>query len=410
VDVLGDPDVLRDIRNHSHANGGVFWLNDRQLMVADGDVARRVHLENFADLTLPDRFVDQIRRRHSTPASWKQVRGAWLAQFRAFPEPESAEALATRMEALLRSRVGQPVNFVWLAHEVIFRSLLPLIIDGLSEQDRAWIARDAIAKLERLNNSGSAEIQSRSQRWHANAAELQAGFVVRKEIRGRATGRRPARMDLTQPIVDDLLATLGSDRALEAVTTVLTAVAGPPGATAGCVMFEFVNQPDWAERLTAELRSLAPGDLYRSGVRHAPITHRFVREVLRKWTAPLLLTRSVRCPMTLPGTALAVGQQYLVSPYLIHHHPRYWPDAESFDPDRWLPGAANGPVNSQYSVPFGWAPTSCIGAGIGMLQQVILCHLLCTRFRIKIFDQARMRIALAAMPLPLDFTGIIALR
>lgn len=405
-----DPDFLRELRAPSAANGGVFWLNDRQLMVADADTARRVHADNFADLTLPDRFVDQLRRRRSTPVSWKQVRSLWLSQLRAFSEPGPTEALAHRMDALLRARVDQPVNLVWLAHEVIFRSLVPIIIDGLSERDLAWVARDAIAKLARLMGTADDKEQTRRQRWRAIGTQLQVGLVVRREIRGRARGRRPARADLTQPIVSELLPALGADRALDAVTAVLTAVAGPPGAAASCVMFELANRPDWAERLTTELSAIEPHELYRSSGRCAPITQRFIREVLRMWTAPLLLTRSVRTPIALPTAQLTVRQQYLVSPFMVHHDSRHWPDPEVFDPDRWLTGATNGPPGPQHSVPFGWHPTACPGAGIGTLQLVLLCHLLCTRFRIEVADPAAMRIVLAAVPLPVDFDGKIRLR
>lgn len=245
---------------------------------------------------------------------------------------------------------------------------------------------------------------------HAIRAQIQVGLAVRREIRLRATGRRPPRTDLTQPIVDDLLPALGSDRALDAVTAVLTAVAGPPGAAAGCLMFALASRPDWADRLAGELAGFTLHGLCQSGVQSVPVTHRFVREVLRMWTPPLLMTRSVRTPVNLPTTALAVGQQYLVSPFMVHHDPRHWRDPDTFDPDRWLPTAMHGPPGGQHTVPFGWPPTACIGAGLGTLQLVLLCHLLSTRYRIHPADPAAMRIALAAVPVPLDFHGTLALR
>ena len=64
-----DPDLLRDLRGPSAASGGVFWWTDRLLMVFDANAAVRANSTNFADLTLPDRFLDLLRRRPSTPVS-----------------------------------------------------------------------------------------------------------------------------------------------------------------------------------------------------------------------------------------------------------------------------------------------------------------------------------------------------
>jgi pentalenene oxygenase len=40
--------------------------------------------------------------------------------------------------------------------------------------------------------------------------------------------------------------------------------------------------------------------------------------------------------------ARAAAVHRLISPYLLHHDARYFPDPETFDPDRWTPGARTG--------------------------------------------------------------------
>lgn len=395
---MPDPDFLRHLRGR----GPVFRLDPGRLVVADADHARQVNADNFADLTLPDRFVDLVRGRSSPPVSWARVRSAWFAALRDLSGPAGTAALAGRMDAVLARRAGQPVDLVWLSHEVMFSALQPLVIDGLPLRDRARVAGDAILKLRRLMGEDPGPRRS-------VPAQLRAGLAVRRELRGRASGRRPPRADLTQPVVD-LLGPLGPDRAVDAVTAVLTAIAGPPGAVASCVLYELVTRADWSARVAAELAAVDPGELHRRGVRAAPVTHRFVREVLRRWSAPLLMTRSVRTPLSVGGETLDVGQQYLVSPYLVHHDGRHWTDPEVFDPDRWLPGAVHGPPGGQHTVPFGWAPTSCVGAGIGTLQLVLLCHLVSTRYAVEPAHPDRVRVALAAVPLPMDFTGVVRRR
>ncbi|WP_158895780.1 cytochrome P450 [Amycolatopsis anabasis] len=404
-----DPDFLRELRGPSAAADGVFWQTERQLMVFDAEAAARVNAENFAELTLPDRLADLLRRRSSTPVSWKQVRSVWLARLRHLAGEDGLAALDGRMESLLRARLGEHVNLPWLAHEVTFRSLVPIVIDGLPARDRARISADAIAKLARLLG----EAEEDPPLWRAGrplAVQIRAGLVVRKELRRRARRRGPARDDLTEPIATELLDALGMDRAVDAVTAVLTAIAGPPGAAAACVLYALVRHPEWADRVAAEFARVGPGELYRSGTRCVPLAHRFVKEVLRRWTAPTMLTRSVRTPLRVRDHELGVGQHYVVSPAMVHQDPRRWRDPEVFDPDRWLPGAANGPVSGRDYVPFGWAPTGCVGAGLGAVQLVLWCRLLCTAFRIEVTDPAALRMAVGAVPLPLGFDGRIVAR
>jgi cytochrome P450 len=191
---------------------------------------------------------------------------------------------------------------------------------------------------------------------------------------------------------------------------VLTAIAGPPGASAACLLYELTRRPDWAARLASELEPLQPAELYEAPTRVAPITHRLVKETLRMWSPPLLMTRAVRTGIDLDQAQLKTGQRYFLSAYLIHHDPRHWREPDTFDPDRWLHGAAHGPCAGANYVPFGWAPKTCIGAGLGTTQLIVFCHLLCTRYHVQVSDPEAVRMALAAVPLPLDFRGTITRR
>jgi cytochrome P450 len=404
-----DPDLLRDLRTPSEASGGVFWRSERELMVFDADAAVSANLANFADLTLPDRLVDLLRRRPSAPVSWKQVRAAWLAQLRRLTAATELAALEHRMDAVLRAHLDEHVDLPWLAHEVSFRSLMPVVIDGLSGPDQARLLTDAHTKLDRLMRVPRAD----APLWRSPrrlAIGIRAGLVIRRELRRRSRRRGPARLDLTEPIATELLDALGMDRAVHAVAGVLTAIAGPPGAAAGNLMYALVTRPDWADRLAGELAALDPAELYRSGTRCAPLAYRFVKEVLRMWTSPTMMTRSVRTPLRVGEHHLELGQAYVVSPAMVHHDRRHWRDPEVFDPDRWLPDAANGPAGGQHYVPFGWAPTACVGAGLGMIQLVLLCRLLCTTYRAEVADRSALRTAVVAVSLPLDFTGRVTLR
>ena len=399
-------DFVRDMRTRCAAEGGVFWHTDEVLAVFEAEAAQKVNAVNFGDLTLPDKLADLLRGRTGEPVFWRHVRAAWLAQLRILSGAEGIGQLASRMEAMLEKRLDRPVDLVWVAQEVCTHTLLPVVVAGLSDADAARIFRDQAFKLKRL----LAFQPLRDNLWkeiRSILVQVSAGSVVRRELRGRATGKRPRRLDLTDPIVD-LLPELGMDRAVDSVTAILTAIAGPPGSAAACLVYEITRRPDWAARMAEELAPLAPGDL--ASPRVAPVTYRFVKEVLRVWSPPLFLSRPVRTDIDLGHECLKTGQRYFVSPYLIHHDPQQWKDPEVFDPDRWLSESDRGPCSSAGYVPFGWAPTTCIGAAMGTSQLMVLCQQLCTRYRIEVEEPEAVRMALSAVAIPESFHGTISRR
>ncbi|MEA2562730.1 MAG: hypothetical protein QOH06_4234 [Acidobacteriota bacterium] len=401
-------DFVRDMRARNRTEGGVFWTPEGELAVFDPEVAQRVNAINFGDLTLPDKLTDVLRRRKGDPVSWKQVRSAWIAQLRRLSDAEGIGQLAERMRGLIDERLDRPLDLVWAVQQVCTQALLPTVVDGLPPADKARVLRDQDLKLARLLRTRSDD-ESFWKEMRAIYIQVSAGSAVRRELRGRAGGRRPRRLDLTDSIVD-LLPALGMDRAVDAVTMVLTAIAGPPGASAASLLYELTRRSDWAARLTAELETLTLEQLYGAPTQTAPETHRFVKEVLRIWSPPVFMTRPVRTDIRLEQASLEPGQRYLLSTYLIHHDPRHWKDPDTFDPDRWLFGSERGPCSHASYVPFGWAPKACVGAGLGTAQLMLLCHLFLTSYRVEVEEPESAGMMLAAVPMPVRFRGTIARR
>ncbi|MGV9880016.1 cytochrome P450 [Streptomyces sp. NPDC003006] len=395
-------DFLHDLRLRSAAEGGVFWLSDGQLAVFEPAAARLVSRANWNGLVMTDRLVDMVRRRRSTPVPWARVRAVWLTQLHTLATGERTAEMITRMERTADARLGDDIDLVLLAQDIAVQSVLPVALSGLTAREAAHIGEDLRQKLLRLIDRHP----GRGLRHHARfaAVQIRAGLVVRRVLRDRASGRRAREPDLTDPIVD-LLPELGMDRALDVVTTVLTAIGGPPGSAAASVLYELARNPRWTERLARELRNLDVVEFCAAPVKAAPVTHRFVKEVLRMWSPPLLLVRQAQVSLDLGATRLEKGQSYLVSPHMIHRDPRFWQRADIFDPDRFLPGAAHGPADRTCYVPFGWAPKKCIGADIGTTQLMALCYLMCTRYRLTVPDIDTVTMACRFAPVPRHFRG-----
>ncbi|MEU2774441.1 cytochrome P450 [Streptomyces sp. NPDC007162] len=399
-------DFLSSLRLRSAREDGVFWVDDQRLGIFEPEAARRVSATNWHHFVLQDRLVDMVRRRRSPEVRWSLIRSTWLTQLHTLATAQQHGLLIERMERVLDARAGQDTDLTMLMQDVALRSLLPVALGGLTGAEAELVRRDLEMKLSRLVSATPGGVLHHLR--HV-AVQVRAGLVVRRVLRQRARGRRGREPDLTDPFVD-LLPELGMDRALDVVTTVLTAIGGPPGTAAASVLYEFVRNPEWQRRLEAELAAVDPVEFRTAPTRAAPVTHRFVKEVLRMWSPPLLLVRRSTFAFDLGRTRLEPGQWYLLSPHLIHRDERVWQRPDVFDPDRFLPGAPHGPANRTCYVPFGWAPKKCVGANVAVVQLMALCHLLCTRYRLTVPDPEAVTMALRFAPVPENFRGRLTFR
>jgi cytochrome P450 len=70
------------------------------------------------------------------------------------------------------------------------------------------------------------------------------------------------------------------------------------------------------------------------------------------------------------GRRLPAGAVVFVSPFVTQRDPRWWPEPERFDPERWTPAAGAG--RPRYAAfPFGAGPRSCIGGGMARMIGVL---------------------------------------
>ena len=73
----------------------------------------------------------------------------------------------------------------------------------------------------------------------------------------------------------------------------------------------------------------------------------------------------------------------LLSPYVVHRDPRWFPQPEKFDPDRFLPeNVAARPKFSYF--PFGGGARVCIGERFAWMEGVLLLATLGARWRLRL--------------------------
>jgi cytochrome P450 len=86
-----------------------------------------------------------------------------------------------------------------------------------------------------------------------------------------------------------------------------------------------------------------------------------------------MVTRNASESVTILGEKIPPGTRIIVPIYLLHRHPDYWSEPESFKPERWL----NSDQTERKFQPFAYLPFSagsrnCIGQRFAMWEAKLI--------------------------------------
>lgn len=102
-----------------------------------------------------------------------------------------------------------------------------------------------------------------------------------------------------------------------------------------------------------------------------PYTYRIIQETIRVYPPAWVIVRSVGEQTAHFGEIEVEPEtRILMFPYAIHRHPEFWTDADTFDPDRFLPERAAAQHKCAY-VPFGAGQRLCVGQHMSMVESVL---------------------------------------
>jgi cytochrome P450 len=90
------------------------------------------------------------------------------------------------------------------------------------------------------------------------------------------------------------------------------------------------------------------------------------------------------------GYLIPRGSLVLVSQYVMHRDPRFWPEPERFDPGRFTPEARSARPQFSY-FPFGGGPRRCVGEGFAWMEAVLILATLARRWRLRLAPGADVR-------------------
>jgi cytochrome P450 len=83
------------------------------------------------------------------------------------------------------------------------------------------------------------------------------------------------------------------------------------------------------------------------------------------------------------------GAQLIMSQWIVHRDPRFFPNPEGFDPDRWSEARSKGLPKFAY-FPFGGGPRVCIGNHFAVMEATLMLSIILQRFRVELLPNQRL--------------------
>ncbi|MCS7001248.1 MAG: cytochrome P450 [Dehalococcoidia bacterium] len=140
------------------------------------------------------------------------------------------------------------------------------------------------------------------------------------------------------------------------------------------------QHPDVAQTLRAELaRTLGGRAPTADDLPNLPYTRMVVAEAMRLYPPAWTIGRRALTEYPLGPYRAPKGSIILISQWVMHRDPRFWPDPERFDPLRWTPEAQAARPRFAY-FPFSAGPRICIGESFAWTEAILVLATLAQRW------------------------------
>lgn len=206
-------------------------------------------------------------------------------------------------------------------------------------------------------------------------AELEAAVTAIIDERRRSGTDRGDLLSVLLLARDEETGDLGMDdqQVRDEVMTFL--IAGHDTTTSAMTSsFHFLGRnPDTEARLHAEVDAVLPdgrpptmADLPR-----LVYTRQVFTEAMRLYPPGWAMLREVTKPVEIAGWKLPVGALCLISPYVMHRNPHWFPEPERFLPERWEEGQSPSRPKHAY-IPFSSGSRSCAGEAFAWMEGTLI--------------------------------------
>jgi len=175
---------------------------------------------------------------------------------------------------------------------------------------------------------------------------------------------------------------MGERQLIDEVLTLVVAGHETTASGLNWTWYLLSQHPEAEARLHAELAAV-PDESAPSlqQMEQLAYTQQVINEALRLYPPGWLLSRRTVQPDVLSGYEIPAGANVLLPLYLLHRHPRYWRDPDTFLPERFAPDHDAERPRFAY-MPFAAGPRHCIGETFALYEMLMHLHRIARHFRL----------------------------
>ncbi|KAB0798389.1 hypothetical protein PPYR_09382 [Photinus pyralis] len=269
------------------------------------------------------------------------------------------------MGQLFINRIRRP----WLAYNVIF---------NMTEKKK-----EQTSLLNILHSFSKSVIEDRKQHFKEvvqNEDEHDDQFHQKKRV---------AMLDLLLSVRNSG-AQISDEEIREEVDTFIFEGHDTTSAAISYALMLIANHSNVQEKIVEEINHIVDGSsrpLNFADIQQLSYLERVVKESLRMYPSVPVIGRRVDFDVV-TSTSHVIPKDTIVSVHIfgLHHNPKFYPDPEKFDPDRFLPQNMKGRHPFSY-IPFSAGPRNCIGQRFAMVEMKTAIASVVRNFRLLPIDK-----------------------
>ncbi len=194
---------------------------------------------------------------------------------------------------------------------------------------------------------------------------------------------------------DDEDQPMSTEQLLDEIRTLYLAGHETTATTLSWTWVLLSQNPEAYAKLEAEIEQVLKGCVPTAeDVQLLPYCNAVIKESLRCYPVAWITQRIAMEDIEISGYTIPKDTFIFLSPWIVHHDPRWYTKPNAFVPERWLKDKTEQPSRETY-IPFGGGPHICLGNGLAMMEAVLLLATLLQQYHVLVLPEHKVEIELS---------------